>query len=445
MSSAMIPLGFWGIITWVPGVLENSWCGWVFFLLGAIGMLGGIMFGAAQKDLKRLLAYSSVENIGIITLALALALLGRSCGNSVMMVLGFTGALLHLINHALLKATLFLGAGSVYKSMHTLNMDVVGGLMKKMPGTAMIFTLSALGISGLPPFCGFAGELLIYMAAFVGIAHTSGGVFAVCVAAVVLLALTGGMAAAAFAKAISAVFAGEARSKAAEDAAGENNHMVMAQLFTGVLACAMTFAAPYLAAGPLAAALPVEHNVGLVTFAPLFFNSVFALALILLTGILLFIRKKMLCRNNGSGLTWDCGYAQPTGRMQYTASAFIQPLADLFNEVLQQKKSIRKPEGLFPEECSIEVDTPDGGSRWFWSPVFEFFSMVSDKVKHLQSGRLHIYILIMVLAILIMLMAGFLSGNGKALKGAGAYGKTRSAITVDNCADCRSAEDAKHE
>ncbi|MBE6367071.1 MAG: hypothetical protein E7052_04080 [Lentisphaerae bacterium] len=411
MSAAMIPLGFYGIISWVPEVMNAVAAGWVFFFLGAIGMLGGIMFGAAQSDLKRLLAYSSVENIGIITLALALGILGSSINNSIITLFAFTGGMLHLINHALLKSTLFLGAGSVYKSMHTLDMDVMGGLSRKLPCTGLMFTLSSLGISGLPPFCGFTGELLIYMAAFCGIATASGGIFAVCVATVVLLALTGGMAAAAFSKTVSAVFAGEPRSQAAENAATESNSMVLAQLITGVPALAMTLAAPWLAAGVLSSLWEEDPARQMLLFPPLFYNSLFAVALVLLTGVLLFIRWKMLNRSRAAGPTWDCGFAAPTGRMQYTATAFIQPLADLFNEILQQKKSLQKPQGLFPEHAELSVETPDGLGRLVWKPVFGFFSAVSDKVRHLQSGFLHVYILIMVLAIMLMLLGCFLTGS----------------------------------
>ena len=409
MSAAMIPLGFYGIFAWCPEFMATSAAGWIFFAMGIIGMLVGILFGAAQRDLKRLLAYSSVENIGIITLAVGLGLLGVNCGNDMMMALGFTGAMLHVINHALLKGTLFLGAGSVYKAMHTLNMDEMGGLVKKMPWTASIFTVSALGISGLPPFCGFAGELLIYMAAFHGIAAHQGAVFAGCVAAVIALALTGGMAAAAFAKSIAAVFAGEPRSQAAVDAPREQQNMVVPVFITGLAAIFMTWAAPWIAADVLINVMPEVNNAMRKTvFELLAYNGLIAFAMLILTMLLLWMRLNYCRRQDSRGLTWDCGYAQPTARMQYTASAFIQPLADLFNGILRQKKDIVKPESLFPDHSSIAVSVPDGGSRWLWGPLSQLANNISNRVKHLQSGLLHVYILIMVLAIILMLLAGFL-------------------------------------
>ena len=138
-------------------------------------------------------------------------------------------------------------------------------------------------------------------------------------------------------------------------------------------------------------------------FVPLFYNGIFAAALVLLIGVFLLIRRKMLVRSNREGLTWDCGYAQPTARMEYTATGFIQNIADLFQEILRQKKSVVYPTGLFPTDGEFAVSVPDAGSRWFWGPVFRAASYVSERVKHLQSGYLHIYILLMVLAILLML------------------------------------------
>ena len=412
MSAAMIPLGFYGIVTWCPGVLGCAAVGWVMFFLGVSGMLMGILFGAAQRDLKRLLAYSSVENIGIMTMAFALSILGAVNGNVLMMVLGWSGALLHLINHALLKGSLFLAAGSVYQAVHTLNMDVMGGLNKKMPWTGTAFTVSALGISGLPPFCGCAGELLIYLASFQGIASGRGALFAACVTAVIALALTGGMAAAAFAKSISAVFAGEPRSKAAEDVAGEVENMLIPVCITALIAIVMTWAAPFVVSNIILKTLgTVAPDVERKIFEPLACNGLCSFALLVLTLLLLWCRLNFCRKGDRSGLTWDCGYAQPTARMQYTATAFVQPLADLFNGILRQKKNIVKPATLFPADSSIDVAAPDGGSRWLWSPLFQIANHISNKVRHLQSGLLHVYILIMFLAILLMLLGSFLSSS----------------------------------
>ena len=225
----------------------------------------------------------------------------------------------------------------------------------------------------------------------------------------IILALTGGLAAAAFAKSISAVFAGEPRSAAAAEAGKESLSMVLAQAFLLVLALLMTLAAPFLVAFFVGTA----HGNSLVL--PLVYNAIFAIVLCWLTaGFMIFRKHRSKKRPDTENLTWDCGFAEPTARMQYTATAFIQPLADLFNGVLKQKKSVTPVAGLFPVNAAFAVETPDGAGRWLWAPLFKAASFVSDKVKRLQSGFLHMYILIMVIAILLMLGWSFISKSSPA-------------------------------
>ena len=170
----------------------------------------GIVLALAQKDLKRLLAYSSVENIGIIMMGLGLGVLGLSYQSALLATLGFAGALLHILNHAVFKGLLFMCAGSVLHAVKTLNIDSLGGLIKRMPSTGFCFFIGMLAICGLPPFNGFAGEMLIYLAAFHGMAMPAAGGIAIGV--VGALALIGGLAAAGFTKAFGITFLGELRS-----------------------------------------------------------------------------------------------------------------------------------------------------------------------------------------------------------------------------------------
>ncbi|MBO5723325.1 MAG: hypothetical protein J6S58_00705 [Lentisphaeria bacterium] len=223
MSGAMIVLGFCGLFRFLP---MNGYfltlCGWFLLIVGLIGSLGGILCAMVQKDLKSLLAYSSVENVGIIAMGFGLGCLGEVYKLPFLSACGFAGAALHILNHALLKGTLFLGAGTVLATTHTLNMDQLGGLMKSLPRTGKLFTLASLGICGLPPFCAFTGELLIYVAALKGVSESK-DTFMICASAAVavILALTGATACAAFAKAVSGVFQGESRSEHAAECAPE--------------------------------------------------------------------------------------------------------------------------------------------------------------------------------------------------------------------------------
>ena len=171
----------------------------------------------------------------------------------------------------------------------------------------------------------------------------------------------------------------------------------------------MEFAAPWLGPGLLLMGEKPLAGLEKILYSLLGCNGMFALGLLILTMLLFYLRKNCCKRPDRTAITWDCGYAEPTARMQYTATAFTQPLADLFNVILHQKKSIIRPEKLFPERSAIEVETPDGGSRWLWMPLFRVANHISDRVRHLQSGVLHIYILLMVLALLTMLVCSLLT------------------------------------
>ena len=187
----------------------------------AIGLTSGVLgvlFALAQHDLKRLLAYHSVENIGIIALGLGVGLLGMSTGSPVLIVLGFAGALLHVVNHALFKGLLFLGAGAVLHATGTREIDRLGGLLKRMPWTAATFLVGAAAISGLPPLNGFVSEFLIFFGAFKGGISTAGPIAVPLLALIAGLALIGGLAAACFTKAFGIVFLGEPRSEHAAHA-----------------------------------------------------------------------------------------------------------------------------------------------------------------------------------------------------------------------------------
>ena len=406
MSGAMINLGLYGILTFVPegqGHFSNlsfEIMGWTFLVLGLTGSLLGILFALPQKNLKRLLAFSSIENMGIISLALGLFYLALERDMEETATLAFAGFLLHIVNHALLKGGLFLGAGSVFKATGTLNMDEMGGLMKRMPFTGALFTLNATGISGLPPFNGFISEFLIYLAAFQGIIHGSGTFLVGCLCSVIVLALVGGLAVAAFSKTIGAVFLGEPRSErvaSSVDVPATMKGPVIA-LFTLSLIVSLT--------GPF-----VLQN-WLVVSSEIAPSSVFQklgiafLLLYALVGLLLLIRFRLLprSRENIPGPTWDCGYAKPTAKMEYTGTAFTQPLVDFFASVLHPLRLLNKPDSLFPASSSVEMTVEDAGIRFLWGPLFGRFSTTAKKMHAMQSGHLHSYILAMVAAVVAMLV-----------------------------------------
>ncbi len=379
MSASMINLGLYGILRFA--VHENgplAFYGWTFLWLGLIGAAGGVIFALAQKNLKRLLAYSSIENMGIMCIGLGFGFLGTADTDVVMAAFGFGGAFLHLLNHAVLKGSLFLCAGSVFKSTGLLNMDLLGGLLRRMPWTGTVFTFSSLSISGLPPF--------------------------------------GGFAAGAFLKAIGGVFLGEPRSDAAAKAKRPAWNMIIPLLIFLALSFGLTMSAPAVCrmTAPLTehfSRLPREDIMSQIisisdTLAKL---GLFACLVFVFFAVVAVFRR-MLPRGRTEEIrgTWDCGYARPTARMEYTSSAFSQPLCDLFSCILHPRRKLERPQGFFPASAEIIVETEDIATRILWKPLFRLIAKASDKIHVIQSGYLHLYILIMVAALIAMLAWGFL-------------------------------------
>ncbi len=402
MSGAMIPLGFCGLFRFMP---HTSACfghaGWALLILGLIGAFFGILFAAGQSNLKRLLAYSSIENMGIISLGFGLGFLGKAYAHPTMALLGLGGGVLHVFNHAVLKGMLFLGAGSVLRATGTLQLDEMGGLMKKMPVTGRCFLCGAIAICGLPPFCGFTGELLIYIGAFSGIAHCHGALFAGALMTAIVLALTGGVACAALAKAAGGAFLGEPRTEASRNAAKEKLSMVIPQLGLLFLALALP-----LFAGTLPDVLHLTGKAHHLLSVVLAKNALFCCVFYTLIVLVLAWRRRAGRDARAVG-TWDCGYARPTGRMEYTASALTQPIADQFDTVLGTKREVKEVSGLFPATAKILISCRDAARNFFWDVIFHGFARFAEKCHALQSGYLHFYIFMMVLALAAMLAWGF--------------------------------------
>lgn len=411
MSGAMIPLGFYGLFRFfTPELFDaayNTVTSVTLLGLGALGALGGILFALPQVNLKKLLAFSSVENMGVISMGLGLAALAstRESGSifSETTMLAECGAFVHVLNHALLKGALFLGAGSILRQTGTLDQDQLGGLLKRMPKTGTLFILNALGLAGLPPLNGFLGELLIYLAAFravqSGVPLLVAGGFTVIVA----LSLTGGLAAAAYCKAIGATFLGEPRSANAATAGETPKRMWIAQLALFILSIAMVPGTIYLV-----------HTHGLGIGEPtLTTSAVIGGTLALLTAALVALRRFLCPRGSvkPSCPTWDCGYRAPTARMAYTGTAFTQPIVDLFTWILRSRRHLIPFRGhpAAPTDAALVTETDDRALTGFWRPIFTCFARAFQRAHLLQNGSLHLYILQILLTVIILLIAAFAS------------------------------------
>lgn len=398
MSGAMIELGYYGLF-FFAGKLEFPIApmGWSLLILGMIGALGGILFALPQNNLKRLLAYSSVENMGLIGIAFGLGLLGIYYNIEWMEKAGMWGAALHILNHALLKGGLFLGAGAVLKSTGTLDIDNLGGLMRKTPLSGTIFTLNAAGLCGLPPFNGFVSEFLIYVAAFHGVLSNIGILQLFSFAALLTVALTGGMATAALVKAIGAVFLGEPRTKQSADAREVSKGMLCSLVGLFVLSLCMVFATPFM--------INMDSGEYCEALANMTMHvAIFCGCISIFLAVVLFLQHIWGRKKIRRSCTWDCGYARPDARMEYTGTAFTQPLTDLFAPILKVRKQLIKPESIFPTQASLDEQIEDRGVREFWKPLTVLALRFADRIHTLQSGSLHFYILLMLLTLGAMLL-----------------------------------------
>lgn len=408
LSGVMIKTGIYGLVRLTSFFAEIPvWWGWTILLLGAISGIMGVALALAQHDIKRLLAYHSVENIGIIAMGLGLALLGRSYHLPLLVALGLAGCLLHTINHGLFKSLLFLSAGSVIHAVGSREIDHFGGLLKRQPWTGALFLGGAVAICALPPFNGFISEWLIYMAAFQPLKPLSSPLGAAVLTAPAL-ALIGGLALACFVKVFGVTFLGEPRCDAAANAHESSALMVipMAVLFTACAAIGLlpTTMVPLLRAAVTSWSGASTNTLALNTFTPLGWVSLagwLLLAALLIIGLWLHLRSRNAPRDV---TTWGCGYHSPTPRMQYTASSFGNFLVKLFNFGLKSERHGGKVSGLFPLKAHFSSHTPDTVLDRMLIPLFQGSALCCRYLRaRIQNGEIAIYLLYIVLTIIALL------------------------------------------
>ncbi|GLI34650.1 proton-conducting transporter transmembrane domain-containing protein [Desulforhabdus amnigena] len=411
MSGAMIKTGIYGLLRIMTLLGPPApWWGWLLLGIGLISGILGVLFALAQHDMKRLLAYHSVENIGIITLGLGLGVLGISTDLPVLAVLGFGGGLLHVINHAFFKGLLFLGAGSVMHATGTGELDHLGGLIKKMPWTSATFLVGSVAISGLPPLNGFVSEFLIYMGAFGSVQAPSMALTGFVV--IVGLALIGGLALACFAKAFGIVFLGEPRSAHTAHAHESSWGMSLPMGALAALCALIAFCAPlimkilYPAVTVVTGyrSLNVQSHIS-VAMLPLKWIAAGSVLLILAVSLVAWLKQSLLAnRTVEEADTWDCGYIHPTARMQYTASSFAAPLIKMFQGILRPGRVFDKPDGLFPHYATLKTEPTDIFRNAIYRPLFLGVERLALKLRWLQEGHVQLYILYIALTLLALLI-----------------------------------------
>ncbi len=396
MSGVLIKTGIYGllrVLTLLGAV--PAWWAWTVLLLGLASAVLGVLWALAQHDLKRLLAYHSVENIGIILIGIGIGTLGVKYDNHAVALLGFAGALLHTLNHALFKSLLFLAAGAVYRVTGTRKIDQLGGLVRIIPGTAWAFLIGSIAIVGLPPLNGFVSEWIIFRGLFE--AAGAGGVLRTSSAAAAGLALAGALALACFTKIHGVVFLGSPRS-GLELTRTAGRGLLGPQVILAAL-CVLIGVAPSLVV-PLAQRVAETVVPGVTgSSAELLAGSatISLLALGLLALILLIWGiRTVAARAPRIASTWACAYPAVTARMQYTASSYAAPLLGIFGPL----SGTRRKEG----PLSLELHAADPVLDQVGLPVWHSVTRWAVRLRRLQTGRIFWYLLYVITTLVGMLL-----------------------------------------
>ncbi len=407
MSGIMLKVGLYGIIRTALFFSQlPTWFGWLVLLLGTISALVGIALASVQQDLKRLLAYSSIENIGIICIGLGMTLIGLQSGNMTLAVLGGAGAFIHLINHALFKPLLFFGSGLIIHASGTRQMDRMGGLAKLLPQTSRIFMVGAIAIAGLPPLNGFVGEFFLYIAAFkCSIADS----FPFLGLIAPLLAIVGGLALITFVKLYNTLFSGTARGEYPCNQHPEPLSMLLPIGLLATLCILIGLFAPVMLSltAPVLAFVTGLSVTELGQYAqPVALHKLAWLnAILLLVALACWLLLQGLIKRGTVRVTetWGCGYLAPTSRMQYTGSSFS---AFCYYIVSGRQGELPAPIGLDnifarPERVHHSTD------EWLLNEVVLPGMQKTDQrmawFRKIQHGHLHFYILYILITLLVLI------------------------------------------
>jgi formate hydrogenlyase subunit 3/multisubunit Na+/H+ antiporter MnhD subunit len=426
MSGVMLKVAIYGFVRFLFDLLGELHWGWgvVLLSIGSVSALYGVLYALMQHDLKRLLAYHSVENIGIIYIGLGLSVIFFGSGLPALGVLALIAALYHTLNHALFKSLLFLGAGVVVQRGHERNLEHMGGLISRMPWTALFFLVGCISISGLPPFNGFASEWLTFQAALQAASLESGVLRAVIPVTAAMLALTGALAAACFVKVYGVSFLGQARTRRVRHAREAPWGMLWSQALLAVLCFAFGVLPTTTVAGlsrvtealtgvALASAAergwlwltPIAPEVASYS-APLVSLGV-GLALAAWALIYLLLRRRRRTEPVARRDAWECGFGPLGSRMQYTSTAFAMPIREIFRPLFKvHEESVRAMDPKLPThplELRYAFHADDLSSELFYRPVERQALTASRLAARIQTGHLRHYLAYSFFTLLVLL------------------------------------------
>ncbi len=405
MSGVMLKTAVYGFVRFGFDFLAGGpwWSGYLVLLAGAVSGLLGVLYAIAEHDLKRFLAYHSVENIGIIFLGLGTSLLFLAHHAPLWAALALIGALLHTLNHALFKSLLFLGVGAVSHATHTVDLEELGGLQRRMPVTGTAFLIGCCSIAGLPLFNGFISEWLIFRSFLAGSSLTDTKAQIILPLMVGILALIGGLAAACFVKTFGVAFLGRPRSSGAEHAQEAPLGMRVGLWLLGA-ACVCIGIFPGLVLRPLVSLAQVlvpgagvpEETLSIARVIPWIAAIILGASAV----VALLRSRKRITR------TWACGLPELSSRMQYTSTAFSKPIRFVFAQVYRPDRKVERlpaDQPYFPVSISYRSVRTTSYERALYRPFVELVVSLAHQVRRLQTGNIQVYLLYIFLALVSLL------------------------------------------
>ena len=426
MSGIVIKTGIYGIARVLFDFYGTPplWAGTLVLAAGVVSALIGVLYALMDHDLKRLLAHHSIENIGIILIGFGAAVMFRALGHDQLAAIAFIAGLYHTMNHAIFKGLLFLAAGSVVHGTNTKNMEEMGGLIRRMPATALLFLIGAVSISGLPPLNGFVSEWLTYQSLLAGFGTTNSLTRMMFPIAGSLLALTAALAAACFVKAFAVPFLGLPRSESAAKA-----HEAPLSMRAGMAVLAAACVVLGLGAGWILPLFDVitQQTIGLPVSSSLIAANGWVLAAgsprsgtvspmgLAIFGAALagaaafFVAKRLRHTRRVTGPAWDCGLPGLTPSNQYTATAFSKPLRMIFAALYRPRREIQaeyEVSPYYPTAIRFESGIESAFETHFYDPLKAGILAMAGRVRRIQTGSIHAYLAYIFVALLLLLLFG---------------------------------------
>ena len=421
MSGVIVKMGIYGIFRIITFLkTDYIFLGEIVITISLLTGLFGIMNASVHRDFKKMLAYCTIENIGIIGIGIGLGLIGIGTGQGLLSFLGFGGALLHVLNHSLFKSLLFFSAGSVYRQTHTRDMDQLGGIIKKMPETSILFLFGAIAIGGIPPLNGFISEFLIYCGILTGINSAGISQITLMVISFAGLSMIGGISLLTFTKTFGTVFLGSPRQKLEHEPVEVSFLMLLPQYIIIAAILFVAFRPGYFIG--LTGIIVNTLNFHVFAFNDLNVQGYvsvlksISLSSVVLIAIVVFVYtiRWLITRRHEKkySATWGCGYTVPNVRMQYTGKSFSKSFGKLFNFILIEKKRYDEISGseIFPDSRKYHSHYLDIFEMKIIDPVIGLITRFIDLFQFIQNGKIQAYVvygIVFILAIFIGTILNF--------------------------------------